>query len=217
MIVNLVRAVRGLSRPGALLAALLAGGCATTPPSTFYVLTPLPEAAARTAPLTGGRLAVGVGPVTFPDYLDRPQLVSRAGSNRLALDELQRWGGSLQDDFPRVLSENLAYLLGTSRVLIYPSDVRLPMDLRVVAEVLAFEADASGDAVLRVRWSVLDPYTEAVLAVRETGYRSQAKGEGQEAVVAALSETLGAFSRDVAEVLRALPKPRPPAPELPPI
>jgi hypothetical protein len=203
------------------LAALLSAGCASTPPSTFYVLTPLPEAAERPAPLAGGGLAVGLGPVTFPEYLDRPQIVSRSGDNRLTVDELQRWGGSLQDDFPRVLSQNLGHLLGTSRVLIYPSEVRLPVDFRVTAEVLAFEADPAGEARLRVRWTVLDPYTEAVLAVRETGYRSQAKTTGQEsgkeAIVAALSENLGAFSRDLAVVLRTLPKPNRPPRDYPPI
>lgn len=211
MIAESFRARRRACWAGMLLATMLSG-CTTTPPSTFYVLTPLPAATARTAPLSGNGLAVGVGPVTFPDYLDRPQLVSRAGSNRLDIDELQRWGGSLQNGFPRVLSENLAHLLDTNRVQLYPSDVRMPLDFRIVAEVLAFEADATGEAVLRVRWAVLNPYTDAVLTARETAYRSRAKGEGQEAVVAALSANLGDFSREVAEVLRTLPKPRPPAP-----
>ena len=44
--------------------------------------------------------------------------------------------------------------------------------------------------------------------VREDRYASTlAKGGGEEALVAAMSACLGAFSRDVADAVRALPKP----------
>jgi len=197
-----------------LLAVSLAGGCATTPPSTFYTLTPIPEATSRSVPLSDGGVAVGIGPVDFPEFLDRPQIVSRAGPNRLDLDELHRWGGSLQDDFLRVLGENLAHLLGTSRIQVYPADVRFQLDYRVIAEVLSFEGTAAGEAVLRVRWAVLDPYFEQARVVRETSYRSRAKGPEQADMIAALSETVGALSRDIAGVLRGLPKTKPLAPEI---
>ena len=36
-------------------------------------------------------LTVGVGPVTLPPYLDRPQLVTRAGSNRAVLADFDSW------------------------------------------------------------------------------------------------------------------------------
>ncbi len=192
-----------------LLIALLAAGCATTPPSTFYTLTPIPEAAEGKATLSDRGLAVGLGPVEFPEFLERPQIVSRAGSNRLEVDELHRWGGSLQDDFLRVLGENLSRLLGTSRIQVYPADARFPLDFRVIADVLSFEGTATGEAVLRVRWSVLDPYTEQALVVRKTAYRRQASTAEPEAMIAALSATVGAFSRDLADELRRLPKTHP--------
>jgi uncharacterized lipoprotein YmbA len=150
-----------------------------------------------------------VGPVGFPAFLDRPQIVSRAGANRLDLDELHRWGGSLQDDFLRVLGENLAHLLGTSRIQVYPADVRFPLDFRVIADVLTFEATAAGDAVLKVRWAVLDPYLEQALVVRETAHHRQVSGGGQEAMVRALSETVGDLSREIAGVLRRSPRTAP--------
>ena len=188
-------------------------GCATSPPSSFYTLTAIPGSAAPPVP-KGGGLGLGVGPVTFPAFLDRPQIVSRDGTNRLALDEFHRWGGSIQDDFLRVWSENLATLLGTSRVLVFPAEVRYPVDFRVSAQVLSFEGDAGGqagsEAVLKVRWTILDGLREQVVAVEESSYRSRLNPPGgQEALVAAMSDTLGAFSRDVAERLRRLPRPVP--------
>lgn len=197
----------------ALLGSLLLGACASSPPSTFYVLTPLKLEASGPA-LDGGDLAVGLGPVTFPVFLDRPQIVSRETGNRLALDELHRWGGTVQDDFLRVWSENLAMLLGTSRILVFPNAVQYPLDFHLVADILAFERSAEGAALLKVRWSVLDPGSNRVLAVHERVYaRAVAVPGDQNALVAALSETLADFSRDVAARLHDLPRPMAEAPE----
>ena len=192
--------------------ALWLAGCASTPPSSFYRLTPLPEAAARDAPLTGTGITVGVGPVTFPDYLDRPQIVSGRGGNQLELDELHRWGGSLQDDFLRVLGENLGHLLGTGQVLVYPAEVRFPVQFRVIAAVLEFGGTARGEALLKIRWAVVDPYSERPLMVREASYRSPVDGQGPAALVAAMSRSLGDFSREVADRLAKLPPPAAPKP-----
>jgi uncharacterized protein len=210
----------------AVLACALAG-CATTPPSTFYLLTPIPEATAGGG-IRGGGLAVGLGPVVFPQFLDRPQLVVRDGANRLGVDEFHRWGGTVQDDFLRVWGENVGYLLGTSRLALFPSESRIPLDFRVLAEVLAFEGSADGDAVLRVRWSVLDERLQQSYVAREDAYRCPiaapppAAGAAASAtlwhaaIVAAMSRCLGDFSREVAAVLGGLPKPRPPEPPPPP-
>jgi uncharacterized lipoprotein YmbA len=206
------------------LLMLLSAGCASTPPSTFYTLTPLPQAAAQSGNLAGGDVAVGLGPVVFPQFLDRPQIVTRDGANRLVVDEFHRWGGTVQDDFLRVWGENLAYLLGSSRVALFPAESRMTLDFRVPAEVLAFEGLADGDAVLKVRWSVMDDRLRRSLTAREDAYRCPIQGATiggnaqadtaarNAAVVAAMSRCLGDFSRDVAAVLRALPKPEPPQP-----
>ena len=196
-----------------LAGVLTVSGCASSPPSSFYTLTPVPAADGRGA-ISGGGLGLGLGPVTFPTFLDRPQIVVRDAGNRLGLDEFHRWGGTLQDDFLRVWSENLAYLLGTSRIVIFPSEVRYPLDFRITADVLAFERGAAGDAVLKVRWAVLDPYLEQALAVYETAYRQPlAEPADEGALVAAMSATLASFSQDVADAVQRLPKPvQPPKP-----
>lgn len=217
-----------------LLLLLLVGllsACASSPPSRFYVLTPLPEADGRNSDISGGDLAIGIGPVVFPQFLDRPQLVVRDGYNRLDLEEFNRWGGTLQDDFLRVWGQNLSHLLNTSRIMIFPSESRAPLDFRITAEVASFEGRQGGEAVLNVRWAVMDPRLEQTLASRDDLYRcpirplpavaggDQAQsvqlpeiiaGQDSEAIVAAMSRCLGRFSRDVAEVLKSLPKPRPP-------
>lgn len=132
------------------------------------------------------------------------------------MDEFHRWGGSLEDDFLRVLSENLGQLLGTSRIFVEPAEMRFPLDFRVVANVLKFEGTPEGDALFKVRWGILDAHMLQALVIRDDTYRSRAASSKPGAMVAALSETLSAFSRDMAEQLRGLAKtevaPTPPEP-----
>jgi len=217
---------------------LLLLGCASTPPSSFYVLAPIPEATARNGDNSGGGVSLGLGPVVFPQFLDRPQLVTRGGSNRLDVDEFNRWGGTVQDEFLRVWGENLAHLIGTSRIYVFPTETRVPLDFRITAEVLSFEGVPGGDAILKVRWALQDNHLERSLAVRENFYRCPVKigapaasgntlsGKAEyqavvaaqsEAVVAAMSRCLGDFSRDVAQVIRTTPPPLPPAATASPI
>ncbi|WP_133511999.1 PqiC family protein [Candidatus Thiosymbion oneisti] len=191
-----------------LLASLALGGCVTEPSSFYTLSSTLPTAEESAAPIPEQNLAVGIGPVRFPAFLDRPQIVARTADNQLRVDEFHRWGGSLEDDFLRVLSENLGQLLGTSRILVEPAEVRFPVDFRVVADVLKFEGTPDGNAVFKVRWGVLDAYMQQALVIREDTYRSRAANSEPGAMVAALSETLSAFSRDIAEQLRGLPKTR---------
>lgn len=187
----------------------LLGGCASSPPSSFYTLTAMAEGASGDVGIQGGRLAVGVGPVSIPRFLDRPQVVRRQGENLLAVDEFHRWGGSLDDDFPRVFSENLAQLLRSSRIVVFPTELRLKLDFRVLAEIIAFEAGPSNQALLKVRWAVLNPHSEDVLLMREDTYRQAIPADASVSrQVAALSAALASFSRDVASELRRLPKPR---------
>jgi len=229
------------SRAWALIAGLggaLLAGCATTPPSSFYTLTPIEAAAGRETDIGDGGIAVGIGPVVFPQFLDRPQIVVRGSPNRLELNEFHRWGGTVQDDFLRVWGENLAHLLGSSRIVIFPTESRMAIDFRITAEVVSFAAQPDGQVVLKVRWAVMDQYLERTLAAHEDIYRSpilprprvlagatQDDGPAAdeigrwepEAVVAAMSRVLGEFSRDVAAVLRGLPKPQAPVATVEPL
>ena len=55
-------------------------------------------------------VAVVVASVRLPQYLERPQIVTRSGDNRLQLAEFDQWGGNLYQDMTRVLAQNLARL-----------------------------------------------------------------------------------------------------------
>ena len=90
------------------LVALLVTACSSsTPKAEFYTLSSIsstrPDATITTA---GQPVAIGVGPVNIPKILDRPQIVTRTGPNKLQIDEFHRWAGRLDEDFARVLADS---------------------------------------------------------------------------------------------------------------
>ena len=81
--------------------------------SKFYVLSPLPQSKLSAAEGT----TIGVFPVAMPDYLDRPQIVTRVSENEIKLDEFSRWAEPLKENFYSVLVENLSTLLNTAKII----------------------------------------------------------------------------------------------------
>jgi uncharacterized protein len=183
---------------------LLMGGCASQP-SRFYLLSPLPgtEAAAPLTSTSPGP-AVGIGPVTLPKYLDRPQIVTRAGPYQLQLGEYDRWAEPLETNFARVLAENLSLLMPTDRVAIYPWPRGTPMDYQVSVEVAHFTGQRGGESVLIATWTLSRGEGQQALVSRKSRYSAPAAGEAYEAVVAAMSRMVADLGRDIAAAMRGV-------------
>ncbi|MGD8274166.1 MAG: PqiC family protein, partial [Desulfobacterales bacterium] len=104
----------------ALFALLLSGCRGSTPKTEFYTLNSIRNTQMDAKPISAGQpLSIGVGPVTIPQMLDRPQIVSRTGPYTLQIDEFHRWAGRLNEDFARVLAENISLMLATEQVDVY--------------------------------------------------------------------------------------------------
>jgi uncharacterized lipoprotein YmbA len=184
-----------------LAAALLLVGCADSQPTRFYTLSPLMAARSDTPPPVKPDLTIGVGPVTMPPYLDRSQLVTRAGSNRVALADFDSWAEPLDGLFARVLAENLAILLGTDDVLLLPQRRLLPLDYQVEVDVTRFDVDTSGNAVLDARWWVFDQDGERLLRNGHSAITERTQAGDHTAAAAALSRALGTMSGEIAEAI----------------
>lgn len=176
-------------------------------PSRFFILTPAPQVqhpSPRCSPASS-KLAVGVGPVQLPGYLDRQQLVSRISDNHLDVAANDRWAEPLADNFGRVLGQNLSALLGTENVSLYPWPSDRRPTYQVEIEVLRFEADSARSAELAARWILRDVPTSTILSDKESELTEPLKGPSREESVAALSELLGRFGCEIVEALRAIP------------
>jgi uncharacterized lipoprotein YmbA len=192
----------------AFLAAFLAisAGCASTAPSKFYTLSPMkaPDAPGKRAPAEEGDF-LAVGPVVLPDYLDRPQILTRSEGNEVRLHETERWAGSLEGDVSRVLVENLSALLAGNRVTVVrwspATQPQPPFRFRVGVEILRFEGPAGGTVVLKARYTLYGPDGRKVVSVGESTVREPAGGSDYESLVAAMSRALATFSREIAAAI----------------
>jgi len=189
------------------LAALATGCLGQTPQPEFYTLSPASGAAGGPALASRPDLGLVVGPIEFPRYLDRPEIVTRDGSHRLVLADVHRWGGSLRTDILRVVADDLGRLLGTARVAIYPAEPRFPAAYRVLLDLREFEGIPGGTIVLRVRWTIARADDGRGLAVEETRIEQVVASTSFEDLVAAESAALGTLNRQIAERVAALPAP----------
>lgn len=192
--------------PSCLL--LVVTGCSVLAPrrdtSRFYLLTPAADASAPASPGgIGHEIAVGVGPIDFPDYLKRPEVVTRVDSDRLELSEESRWAEPLDANFLRVLAQNLARDLPSQRVVLFPWFGNPPMDYRVEAQVHRFDTGSDGQAQLSANWLVKDGRSGAVLFMTETT-ASAAAAPGDANASVALSRALKTLSEQIAGQIEAL-------------
>jgi uncharacterized lipoprotein YmbA len=183
---------------GAVLA-----GCTVLAPqpdySKFFILSPLsdPASSTRVSTSSGQRLIIGLGPIDFPDYLRRLEVVTRTSPNELHLSAVDRWGEPLDRNFSRVLSENLSRLLNTEQIEKFPWTRRTQIDYQVMVDVLRFETTADNQAQLAARWIINDGSSGKDLYASET-ITSTPVGKGQTAAATALSADLATMSRDIA-------------------
>jgi len=184
-------------RLGAML-CILAAGCATTPPARLYMLS----ASSPTAETTLD-VSVSVGPVSIPAAVDRPQIVVATAGNQVRLDDFNRWASPLQENLSSVIAENLAALLGSSRVTRFPKTTSADADFRVAIEVTRFESVPGQWATLDAAWTVRRT-ADGVVQTQRTSVREPIQDQSYEALAAAHSRAAARLSQDVAEGVRAL-------------
>jgi len=174
-----------------------------TPPMKYYTLNTLPVMQQENPGVVLGEdIAVGVGPVDFPKFLDRPQIVTRKGQNRVEVSEFNRWAGSFSGDFSRVLAKNIATLLPTNRVEIYPWEDIFSPTYQIKLEVEQFDGQLGERVLLNVIWSVMDQENE--LVVKNSLIEEPVSTEDYDGLVEAKSNALGTLSQAIVDEIRRL-------------
>jgi uncharacterized lipoprotein YmbA len=145
-----------------LVLILMVGSCSpfgtgTQKQTKFYVLSSLRSEESPEPPLAVlPDVRLGVGPVRMPLYLDRSDIVTRDSQNQVVIADFAQWAGPLQENFSRVLAENLSVLLATDKVGIFPFARSTETDYNVTVYVTRFDGVLGDKAHLRARWTILD-------------------------------------------------------------
>jgi uncharacterized lipoprotein YmbA len=178
-------------------------GCAISAPTRFYVLSPLASSKAESQALKDeGCIAIGIGPVELPAYLDRPQIVTRVSENELNLAEFDKWAEPLKENFSRVLVENLSTLLCADTISIFPWKGSTPIDYQVEVTVIRMDGNVGGNASLVARWAIFREKDRKMLLTRQSSFSRLLSSQGYKALVSAQSLAIAELSREIAEAIK---------------
>lgn len=185
-----------------ILVGLLVTGCASTPTYTFYTLSAM-QAVDEKLPTVyrSNNATISVNLVSFPSYLDRPQIVTRPTAHTLAIHEFQRWGGSLEDDFMRVLGENLSILLNTQHIFLPRQNAPFTIDYRVAINVKRFDGNLGEQIVLDVDWMIITQENKERTVIRKSVIREAVESNDYESLVSAKSKAVEKLSHEIADVI----------------
>jgi len=189
------------------LTTLLLTGCGGSSQRVeFYTLNPLTDMQANAnSPAADQKLSIGVGPVEIPEMLDRPQIVTRSGPNKLNVDEFHRWAGRLDENLAGVLAENISLLLATDQVAVYPWQTDFKPRYRVALKIRYFEGQWGKDVILEAIWSVSSQQSQQTHIKRKSVINeSLAPEPDYAALVAAHSQAIAQLSREIVKEIQNL-------------
>jgi uncharacterized lipoprotein YmbA len=184
----------------------LAGCFGTSRPARFYTLEPLEVRDDPGSTATDATLAVG--PIELPDYVDRPQIVTRTGTNELVIAEFDRWGGSLDKQISGSLVATLRDRLAPRQIAVVPwksAIVSRGTPYRVTVSVSRFDGVLGHSVVLQARWELCTQSggkTES-LGVQEASVTEQITGPDYDVLVAAMQRALVRLGEQMADSIVA--------------
>ncbi|MCX5817289.1 MAG: PqiC family protein [Proteobacteria bacterium] len=191
--------------PIIIMISLLLGCSSTSPPPKFYTLSSLVSPkTAEFFPSRSDTLVIGIGPVEIPDYLDKPQIVTRTATNELLISEFNLWGGSLKMDVTRVLIENISSFLGSEPVTIVTWRAHVSGSYRIPIYLFRLDATPDGTILLRAKWGIVAKDGITVESIRESSITKPVKGKEYNDTVNAMSDVLADLSKEIASAIKAV-------------
>ena len=188
-----------------LLSLLSICGCASKSPN-YYILNSLQSGAPSAEKVRAENdLTIGVGPVKIPAYLDRPEMATRSAADSLQFAEFDKWAEPLERNLTRVIAENLAILLSTNRVGVFPWLNSAQVQYQVTVDITQLERMPDGKVILAARWNILGDQGENMLVIESSRFSIPIESAGYGAMASAESRAVEALSREIAAAVKSLP------------
>jgi len=180
-----------------LILTLLSSACSlggnTKPPQFFVLDTAIEQAISDDT----GTLEIGIGPISIPGYINRPQIVTKTNSAEVQLDEFARWAEPVDAMFTRTLAQNIKALTNSQSIYAHPWPKLINLDYRISAKVIKFENNIQGDALLIVHWGIVDESDTTDYKVIHSEFTAKSISTNYSARVAALNDTLAQFAEEI--------------------
>ena len=171
-----------ISRFAAILIMMMVlGGCARSQATNYYVLHSLQiQAPERRNAGMERDPVIGVGPVKIPEYLNRPQMVTRSTNNALQFAEFDRWAEPLENNLTRVLADNLSILVPSEHVAVFPWPKAVPVRYQITMEIIHLEKAPDGKIMLDADWNILGNGGDKLMVTKRSRLTVPAESAGFE-------------------------------------
>ena len=181
----------------------LAGCMSVADPTRYYVLSTT-STREPAPPVADSSVAVGVGPVLIPGYLDRVQIVTRDANDQVTVAMYDRWAEPLESGIAQVLADNLGAHVGSERIAVFPwrGGVARVLDYQVAIVVLRFDGWPGRQAIMDARWRLLGKDGQE-LALRRSTLNEPITGEGYQPLVRGMNQLLSTLAREIASEIRS--------------
>jgi uncharacterized protein len=148
-------------------------------------------------------LAVLIGPVRLPSYLERTQIARRVGGGEVELDEFNRWLGGFESNLTTALAARVRSRLGGVRVVGYPSKPPFPIDYSVRIHVDEWIVDETDSLRVSLRWAIESAGRETSPKLSAHEQSLPLDGSSVEALVEAHDAAVLELAREIADQLVA--------------
>jgi uncharacterized lipoprotein YmbA len=143
-----------------------------------------------------------LGPVRFPDYLNRPGIITRTDDNTLQIAEFDHWAGSLKENFTLVMAENLGLLLERDKIVLYPYGMTLIPNIRIILAVTRFEGSLGGKIFLDAYWVIQEGPEKKEGVGQKFRISEPVNGSDYRSLAAAQSRAVERLCREIAKALQ---------------
>lgn len=185
-----------------LVLSVLLAGCINTPLPDYYVITP-EQGSLQVSPNLSD-IALGIGPITIPETVNRPNIVTPRDINHMEVAEYHRWSEPLRENISRVVITNMAARLGLNKLYAYPW-LGSQIDYQVRLDILQMIGSPQSDVYLQVRWQILTGGKPAKLVeTRISEYRVPVQGDNYSSLVAAYSEAIASLTNELSAAVAAI-------------
>ena len=179
----------------------------TSPTPRYYALTPMNENKAVVADSMSARLnamIIGIGPVKIPEYLNRPQIVTMNNEKMLQFAQFDRWGESLDIGLARLIREDIALILPSAKLTLYPWNPLMAVKYQVIVEIIQLNSQLDQNMFFDVQWTVLDLQNLKTVMIKKSTFRTAIVGHNYAGLVRTLSTACASLSNEIAKSLTKL-------------
>jgi uncharacterized lipoprotein YmbA len=180
--------------------AVTSTGCGTSPPSTFYALSP-----DNGAPQPATVHTIRLRRPGIAGYLDRPEIVRKVVDHRLGVVDTDRWAAPLDEMVERVLAQDVEQRLAGSVVFTEDGAITADADLTLEVDLRRFEVGEGGvvDLAAEVAIEKGDAHTPA--GTRSVHLHATPATASTASLVGAMSQLLGQLGDEIAAMVRSTP------------